>query len=163
MRRIVHIGIAILLSSSAAMAAQREPSQLEATLNICAGLRNNTERLACFDRTVMQLHADSADAKPADIAPEAMFGVSKQARGAAPADVPDRQELASIRSSVTGLRQAADGSLLVELENGQTWRQVDSRPLALKVGDTVTISRAAFDSFRIASPDNRFGRVQRVQ
>lgn len=163
MRLIAPIGSAILLTASTAVAAQLELQQLEVTLRNCARLRNESERLTCYDRIVRQLDAGSTDARTVDVAPETLFGIPRQADGPTTANEPQREELASITSRVRALGQSKDGSLRIELENGQVWRQLDERPLRLKVGDTVTISRGAFDSFRIAAPDNRFGRVRRMQ
>jgi hypothetical protein len=61
------------------------------------------------------------------------------------------------------LHELRTGELLIELDNGQTWRTIpeDAR-LMLKVGDTVAISRGAFGSFRLATPGKRFARVNPV-
>lgn len=159
-RSVAHIvGAVVLLIAYNAAAAELDPA-----LKACAGLRNDAERLACYDRAVAQLYSGNTGELARSVASaEAMFGMGGQVRSKQPAQVPDREEIASISAKVKGLREAADGSLLIELDNGQIWRQVDSKKLLLEVGDSVTVSRAALTSFRIAAPNNRFGRVRRVQ
>ena len=65
---------------------------------------------------------------------------------------------------VAALRETGAEGLVIELDNGETWRTIpeDAR-LLLKVGDTVTISRGVFGSFRLATSGNRFARVNRVK
>ena len=75
-----------------------------------------------------------------------------------------REELAQISGKVTSLRQTADGIMLLELDNGQVWRQQDSAvKLLINNGDTVTIGRAALGTFRIADKTGRFARFRRVR
>jgi hypothetical protein len=135
-------------------------TELDALLQNCASLRNDYERLACYDSVVAQ---SAGDAAKNVASAEAMFGMSREVSGKPSTQAPEREELPSISAQVRALQKAPSGSLLIELDNGQTWRQVDSRNLQIKVGDSVTISRGALNSFRIATPHNRFGRVTRVQ
>jgi hypothetical protein len=153
-------GGVLLLAAVAASSAD-----LEIQLKTCARLRDDSERLACYDRTVARLYSgEDADGPDADAdgepSAEAMFGMSRQVDG--PAEV-DREAIPSISAQVKSLQKAADGTLLIELDNGQLWRQVDSKDLLLRAGDRVTISRGALDSFRIATPGNRHGRVRRLR
>lgn len=136
-------------------------TDVEVAIKTCASLRSGSERLVCYDRVAARLASGSGEASALDVAPEAMFGLAADPAG--PAQAGDRADLAQISARVTKLRRAPDGSLYIQLENGQTWRQLDARTLGLEAGDSVTISRAAFDSFRIATRDNRHGRVRRVE
>jgi hypothetical protein len=68
-----------------------------------------------------------------------------------------------ITARVKSLRTLDDGTLLIGLDNDQTWRQLSAGSLVLAPGDEVTISRAAFGSFRLAAPSNRYARVKRVR
>lgn len=53
---------------------------------------------------------------------------------------------------------------MVTLDNGQTWRELaKSTYVPLKVGDEVTISRAALGSFMMSVPNGRPLRVRRVK
>jgi hypothetical protein len=160
---ILAAGALLLVAAGSATAAE-----LDTLLKNCAGLRKDSERLACYDSVVTHYYSGEASAGAEAAAKggapaEAMFGMSRQVSGKQPTQLPEREELSSISAHVTALQKAAGGSLLIELDNGQTWRQVDAKNLQLEVGDSVTISRGALNSFRIAAPHNRFGRVTRVQ
>jgi hypothetical protein len=120
------------------------------SLRECASMTEDDERLACFDKVAASLAA----------------GTVREASAPAPANQPSPKAEVPTRVSakVTTLRELSTGELLIELDNGERWRTIaeDAR-LMLKVGDTVTISRGAFGSFRLATPGNRFARVNRVR
>lgn len=100
----------------------------------CAAVSEASERLACYDHTIQQL--SSRDAEP---------------------------EQSAVSARVKALRQDAGGALLIELDNGQQWRQTSgsSAPL-LEVGHEVTITRAALGSYRMSTPSGRALKVKRV-
>lgn len=72
-------------------------------------------------------------------------------------------ELKPLSARVTALRRDASGALVIDLDNGQQWRQTSgsSSPL-LEVGHEVTITRAALNSFRMSTPSGRALKVKRV-
>ena len=138
---------------------------LHPALRDCAVLKASAERLACYDRVVARLAA-GAEAVSASSSAEQMFGMvdglprqEERSENATP-----REQLPSITARVQSLRTLEDRTLLIELDNGQLWRQRSSDvTLALREGDEVTISRAAFGTFRLATPARRFARVSRVR
>jgi len=163
MRRLsaTHMVCAFAWALAGAVGLQTAQAQeaLRTSLRACAALEDGAERLGCFDRVVARLDGESdpvaTAAGPSASPPEKEFGITLRQKGA--------PQLDSITAQVTALRELADGSTLIELDNGQTWRHVnDGRSLLLRVGDTVTISRAALGSFRLVTPSRRFARVRRV-
>jgi hypothetical protein len=130
-------------------------------LRACVNLKNNSERLACYDRTIEHLSSDSAAALPERSA-EASFGASPM-RGTEPAQKIEREELTSVSAHVTALSHDASGALIINLDNGQQWRQTSgsSSPL-LEIGHEVTIARAALNSFRMSTPSGRVIKVKRI-
>jgi hypothetical protein len=119
---------------------------LQGRLRECAALTDDAQRLACFDRTAAGL----ASEKVREAAPPP---------AARPEPLPD-----TITAKVTTVRELSSGELVIELDNGQSWRtRPEDSNLRLKVGDAVTISRGAFGSFRLATPGKRFARVNRVR
>jgi hypothetical protein len=90
----------------------------------------DSERLACYDRTIERLSPEAA---------------------------------APVSARITALRHDASGALVIDLDNGQQWRQTSgsSSPL-LEVGHEVTITRAALNSFRMSTPSGRALKVKRV-
>lgn len=147
-----------LLFAGAVSAQSSIPSQLEP----CVSIRRDTERLACFDRAIAALRTGSDTPAPTA---ENMFGVTESR---APADdraqAEKREELRRIQGSITSISRTGDGMIVLELDNGQVWRQQDSAvKLSIGVGDTVTITRAAMGTFRIADNSGRFARFKRVR
>ena len=91
-------------------------------------------------------------------AAQATFGLT--ARALTPAA---DSSIRYITARVTHLRSLAAGGFMMELDNGQTWEQVESTDLHLQEGDSVKISRAALGSFWLATPSHRGSRVKRVR
>ena len=141
----------------------RADESLDANVRACARLQNDRERLVCYDRRVAPLA--SADA-PQDEAPaEEMFGVdaSMSAPAASEPERPaSREELSEITAKVKSVQKVGRSTQIV-LDNGHVWQTDDDRELLLKPGDSITITRAALGTFRLATPSNRYARVRRVQ
>jgi hypothetical protein len=141
-------------------AASAQDTQLQGQLQSCARLQNSAERLSCYDRTVASIGQSDA---PPSASPEAMFGVGGQLlRENTPIKAVEREEIPSINAQVKGTRTLA-GVLLIDLDNGQTWQQMEDAALLLKAGDRVTITRGAFNSFRLSTASKRNARVKRLQ
>ena len=157
----VTLAAAIVLGTVAARthAADAVPASLLA----CTSVKKNSERLACYDQTIERLSSDSSDAAAPERSAEAMFGAQAAAsRGSAP--TVEREELTSVSARVTALRHDASGALLIDLDNGQQWRQTSGSNLPLlEIGHAVTITRAALNSFRMSTPSGRALKVKRVQ
>lgn len=150
--------LCIALAAVLTVAADAVPPALLS----CASVKKNSERLACYDQTIERL-SDSASAAAPERSAEAMFG-AHAATDRSSAPVVEREEVASVSARVTALRNDASGALLIELDNGQQWRQTSGSgaPL-LEVGHEVTITRAALNSFRMSTPTGRALKVKRVQ
>jgi hypothetical protein len=154
----------IVLAAAALLgvgAAHATADVVPPALRACVNVKNKSERLACYDRTIEQLSSDSATATPERSA-VANFGASSM-RGSARAQKIEREELIAVSAHVTALGHDASGALVIDLDNGQQWRQTSgsSSPL-LEVGHEVTISRAALNSFRMSTPSGRTLKVKRV-
>lgn len=150
------------LVSLALNAAAAQETAVPEHFAVCAGIRNDVERLACYDRAVHQL----AGGEQPKLTPEALFGM----KGASPPRIetakpaPEREEVTSIDARVKAIRGNINhGGLYIELDNGQTWIQERGADLLLRAGDPVKISRAALDSFKLSGPNRRFARVRRIE
>ena len=149
----------ILTASASVLAADVVPPSIEA----CAGLRRDAERLLCYDRAVARIRNGGEEAPPPSA--ENMFGANSEVLGAPtqPGDV-KREELKQITGTVTSLRHGDDGMIQLVLDNGQIWRQQDADVrLLVSAGDKVTIVRAALGTFRITDKSGRFARFRRVR
>lgn len=137
-----------------------EPDPVHPSLRACTKLWNNAERLACFDRAIARL--DAGDAAAAAPTAEELFGIDAEAVRSARGAGAKREQIAAISARVAATRRLPDGSLLIELDNGQAWRQMDAgTELLLEEGDAVKISRGALATFRLVGPTGRFARVRR--
>ena len=150
---------ALLTIGSAHAAVDAVPPALRA----CTGVKKNAERLACYDQTIEHLSSNAAPADDAaERSAETSFGASSM-HSKEPVRTIERDELTSVDAHVTALSRDASGALVINLDNGQQWLQTSgtSTPL-LEVGHEVTITRAAMNSFRLATPSGRVLKVRRV-
>lgn len=113
-----------------ALRAAGMPAQLEP----CVSIKQDAERLACYDRAVAAIAAaEEALAMP-------------------------------INAAVTAARREGDGMFVLTLDNGQVWRQLDAgSTLIIESGDRVTVVRASLGSFRIADKRGRSAHFKRMQ
>lgn len=132
---------------------------LVTALTACADEATDAARLACYDALASRVSASRPASSAGNDAER--FGLGTPARPRAQADAADGP--ASIQSRVVRVREPPTGEALIELENGQVWRQSDTATLLLKAGDVVTISRGALGSFHLTTPSRRTGRVKRVR
>jgi hypothetical protein len=126
----------------------------------CRAVADATARLACYDAIpvaaasapeplqaappVVAATATAAAAAPAAPSPEEMFGrTSTEVRQAT------RTELEELTASVTAVQVNYGGKLLVQLDNGQVWSQVDTASLSLRPGSQVRIRRASLGSYML--------------
>ena len=156
--RFAAAAVVLLCAGVVHAAADAVPPALRA----CVNVKNNSERLACYDRTIEHLSSGSAATAVPERSAEASFGASSM-RGTGPARQIEREELTSVSAHVTALSHDASGALVINLDNGQQWRQTSgsSSPL-LEIGHEVTIARAALNSFRLSTPSGRVLKVKRV-
>jgi hypothetical protein len=147
-----------LFFTGAAPAADVLPERLKS----CVPMRRDAERLACFDRAIADLEVGT-HAPPAS--PEDMFGANSVINAASAANQPTkREDLKQISGVITSLRHGDDGMIVVDLDNGQSWRQQDQEvALMIATGDTVTVTRASLGTFRIADKRGRSARFKRVR
>jgi hypothetical protein len=143
------------------MSAPAAAQSLPAHLQPCVSLQRDAERLACYDQAVANMLSGDDAAQP--VSAENMFGAStgiSSAGGEQPAV--KREELRQISGIVTSLRHTDDGMIVLELDNGQVWRQQDAEvKLMMATGDSVKVVRASLGTFRIADKTGRFARFRR--
>jgi hypothetical protein len=143
----------VLLASVAclvdAIARAQPPSDLTIQVGECIALESAAERHACFDRQVEAALKADAGAVDAEDAPAGAVD-----------PVPE-----PIVSSIAALSQLRPNQYLIELENGQAWRQVTTQRYALRVGRAVTISATRWgDTYRLQTADaSDYIQVERVR
>ena len=131
----------------------------------CYGVKDNAERLACYDGVVSALMAEREATLDKREAVTKSFGGEDFADRDALDDI---ERMSRIASPVVSHRANANGMLSFTLENGQVWRQVDGdrRIRALKAGVpyTVEIRRQMFGRYQMTiEPAGATIRVERTK
>lgn len=166
-----------LLTVATGVAQAGQPTE---NLNACAAVGDNSERLHCYDEAVNRKLPDTpvdtaATAAPessapgkipvqAEMSPNQLFGLGADAIRRSYGEALGEDVLQELRASVTEIRSGGIDRILVVLDNGQIWRQVDTTNLKIKVGDAVVIQTAALGSFKLKKDgSNRSMRVNRAK
>ena len=176
-----------MLPLLAALAVQALTAQDGAFLR-CAGIADDAERLACFDRAaaMVETRGESAAAPvlgpalPPETAPPPAPATAPAAALPPPAADPEperrrfglpqrRAEPDSQTLGVAELSLDRAGKLVVTLADGQVWRQIGGDTTAVRLPragteQTATVRRAALGSYRMRiEPLGRTVRVKRVE
>ena len=146
--------------------AQANEVNLQA-LQACTFVENDFNRLLCYDnvmagkslsKPVKKQQIEQPKTKQSEQIVKTKnedFGVEHKEV----AKVNDDQ----INAIVKSVKTAPYGELIIELENGQQWRQIGSDKIKLKVNETVIIERGVFNSFLLRiEGQNRSIRVKRT-
>lgn len=172
-------GSLVLLALTVPVAAHPEAPVEE--LHACRDLADDRARLACYDAAVDRgrKNADgepgsgaanalaTSPTEPADTAPglsqEDLFGKAREEVERSVEEATGSERIDSLSATVSGLRKYGYDKVLITLDNGQVWKQIDTSSLRLRVGDRIDIERAALGSFMLRKPGNgRRMRVSRV-
>ena len=165
-------------------------AELPQELIDCRAIASAVARLDCYDQLVdTQAAAKPAEAvkteapppaakvvpeepaaavtpeEPAEeISPEALFGKNETAIRKSVQEVTGAKEIESIQAKISKLQKsAATGYVVITLDNGQVWKQIDNSRLRLSNDDDVTIRRAALGSFMLfKSGKKTMMRVKRI-
>jgi hypothetical protein len=123
----------ILFGTSAA--GQTLTEQLRA----CAAIESSGERLGCYDAINESL----------DQRVEQSFGQESELAAQIAEEAPESILVAIVEMQEVGL----DGQLVITLDNGQIWRQIDVNRVDWLPGEEVEITRGLFRSFFMRSAE----------
>ena len=169
------------LAASAAFAQSLPPS-----VAACTSEKDSLARLVCFDREVAKYTQSSARVAPTPAAPATSlppapsvavtppisaspsaddFGVSgKLARQRQEAKEGGAPEVKELRAAVSKISTKPYGELVLELDNGQVWEQIEKKSsFIIKVGEGVVIKPAKFGSFLLSTDAGATSRVRRTR
>jgi hypothetical protein len=176
------LGVPRLVAAGGAEPPAAEPPS---SLQACASVAADSERLACYDRLAGRTLSSSTAplpkapaaaavprAAPSAAAPVAASSAAAPAAAAAAApkesfglyaeEHPNRALTASLDAPIVAVGKSASGRMTVALEGGALWELDEADPL-LAVGDVVTITRAALGSYILHTPSQRSHRVRRLR
>lgn len=166
---------ALMLASLAPLVAGAESDATPAAAQ-CVSIEDSAARLACYDRAFGRSSETGAAAPAiaegtaAAVSTDAAravdeFGLSDAAKRKRDPEKAKETMPESISSTVTRVAFRPTGEVVVTLENEQVWEQaeiVTTKP-RVKVGDAVTIRKAALGSYTLLTPGRTVIRVRRVR
>ena len=148
----------------------------------CAAIGDDAARLACYDRifrapaaakapsTTVGTAATTAVAPastavvPAAAKPPDDFGLTEAAKRARDPERAKEEKSESVTATVAAVGRRPAGELVVTLDNGQVWTQVEVDQRArVAAGDTVTIKRGALSSYLLVTQSRYATRVRRAK
>jgi hypothetical protein len=187
-RSVVSVALVLSLAAAQTPAQASSSNPLAAQLKRCASLVDAGARLACYDTLagVAAPSAATAQAAPSPSAGGSAGAIPSSGAAAAPvaatnpsaapsvADFgvrngPLQAERDPVREKtmlavVSAVSFRGRGELVVRLDNGQVWRQIQPSDYPLKPGDHVEIDVAALGSYRLWTPSTRRAtKVTRIQ
>ena len=152
--KTIAMSVTLIVTSGMLFAADEVQHQ-------CAHVRNDTDRLACYDQAFGKPPASAAATSPA---PSEQFGFTEKevarntGQSAAPA-APD-----SVTAAIKSLDRRRDGKFVVTLDNTQVWAQSEFNSQAdVQVGDAITVRRGALGSYLLVTKAGIGTRVKRVK
>ena len=158
----------VIVTAATLVAAGTAAAATTAEFLACAAVKDDARRLACFDAVVDRAQAAPANQAPAvaaaPLSQEEKFGLRGELKQEKAQKVPELQELEQLQAQVTKVSTKPHGELVVTLENGQVWAEIQTNSGArVKVGERVTIKAGALGSFLLVAPNGRSTRVTRVR
>jgi hypothetical protein len=164
---VIAVAAALIAAGTARAAAPASTAEFLA----CAAEKDDARRQACFDAAVAR--ARTAPASPASPAPavvavplskEERFGLHGDLKREKAQEVPELQELEQLQAEVTKVSSKPHGELVVTLENGQVWTEIQPNSGArVKAGERVTIKPGVLGSFLLVPPNGRSTKVIRIR
>jgi hypothetical protein len=105
-----------------------------------------------------------AAADGGSISQEDLFGKNQAEVQQTVEEATGSERIESLDGTVTRLQKSGYDKVVITLDNGQVWKQVDSSSLRLRVGDTIEIERASMGSYMLQKKGSkRTMRVSRQQ
>ena len=144
--------ILTLLSAATFTAQAKIDTQ---ALQACSTIKNDQSRLLCYDKAIIGK----------GLKKESKVAVAKESNdfGLEHKDIND-ERAKEIKAIVISIKKTPYGKLIINLSNGQQWRQNDSERISLKQGDKIVIRRGVFNSFLLKKDGtNRSIRVKRTK
>jgi hypothetical protein len=129
-------------------------------LTECRQIEDVEERVACYDEYVDSRHPDRSSTVPDA---QALFGTDDAEARRVVETTLAVEQIDRIEATVTGVMDSPGRKLLVVLDNGQTWRQLDNKRLRLERGEAVIVRKASLSSYLLEKESgSRPIRVKRV-
>lgn len=176
-----HLAVVIAggIAISGAASAEDSTGSPTGAIYACAAITIDAERLACFDSAVADLRSKEQAGVVQTIDVAKIQEIEKEAFGFAMPSLPklfnrsaeasggsDQEAIEEITVAVKSARiQGVTGRVIVVLENGQTWEQIDTAKVnsySLRKAKEARVKKAALGSFMMSIDGGRAFRVKRT-
>lgn len=165
------LAAAIALAAAPALAAEPAEPAVIAALKACRAITADAERLACYDKAAQSVTKAQETGEVIIIDKQAARAARRQAFGL---ELPtlsildkgaDKAETDKLQSVVKMARVDGEQRLVVTLEDGAVWRQIDDTMLGKppKAGDTIEVRKAAMGSYMMKIGSQPAIRVRRIE
>lgn len=165
------LAAAIALAATPAFAAEPAEPAVIAALKACRAITADAERLACYDKAAQSVTKAQETGEVIIIDKQAARAARRQAFGL---ELPtlsildkgaDKAESDKLQSVVKSARVDGEQRLVVTLEDGAVWRQIDDTMLGKppKAGDTIEVRKAAMGSYMMKIGSQPAIRVRRIE
>lgn len=165
------LAAAIALAAAPAFAAEPAEPAVIAALKACRAITTDAERLACYDKAAQSVTKAQETGEVIIIDKQTARAARRQAFGL---ELPtlsildkgtDKAETEKLQSMVKSARVDAEQRLVVTLEDGAVWRQIDDTMLGKppKAGDTIEVRKAAMGSYMMKIGSQPAIRVRRME
>jgi len=165
------LAAAIALAAAPAFAAEPAEPAVIAALKACRAITTDAERLACYDKAAQSVTKAQETGEVIIIDKQTARAARRQAFGL---ELPtlsildkgaDKAETEKLQSVVKSARVDAEQRLVVTLEDGAVWRQIDDTMLGKppKAGDTIEVRKAAMGSYMMKIGSQPAIRVRRME
>ena len=126
----------------------------------CRQIEDVEERVACYDGIVDTRLAAKTETVPDA---QALFGTNDAEAKRIVEESLDIEQIDRIEARVTGVKDSSGRKMVVALDNGQTWRQLDNKSLHLESGEAVIVRKASLGSYLLEKESgSRPIRVKRI-
>ncbi|MBL4877913.1 hypothetical protein [uncultured Hyphomonas sp.] len=136
----------------------------------CTSVAEDADRLACYDAAVGRLQEAEAAGDVTTVTRKEVEQVRQDSFGFSIPSLPSlmigkSDKDTSLKEVVLPVKavRGARGNLVITLENGQVWRQIDSKPLRNNDQTEAQIYEAALGSFKMKLDGGVAFRVERVK
>lgn len=129
-------------------------ANVNVSVNECVDIANDQHRLACYD----QLFRGQSQPQPDVVDATFMAAQKSIAKREAPPPSAERD----VNGRITQINKTLHNELLVELDNGQIWRQLSPRFMSIKEGDEVIVKKARLGGYILSTASGGSTRVKQV-
>jgi hypothetical protein len=173
LNRAVALMAGVVMAGGAAVAQAQTPPQARPTtvqrLVECRKVAEDRARLACFDEAAAQVEIAEQKGDIVIVDRDRARQFRRQAFGFSMPSISlfergeSEEEVDTLTLRIESVSRTADGKLVLRLEGGQVWRQIDTNLLSrpARPGGTATIKRALMGSYKLSTGGGAAIRVHR--